>query len=79
LLSGGGAAQHLPAQTVEVIDTTAAGDAFVAALAVALTEGASMEEAVRWANAAGALAVTRLGAQPSMPTRDEVEQFLKQH
>jgi ribokinase len=77
LLSGDGAAQHLPAQTVEVIDTTAAGDAFVAALAVALTDGASMEDAVRWAIAAGSLAVTRLGAQPSMPTREEVEQFIK--
>lgn len=66
---------HLPAHPVTVVDTTAAGDAFVGAFAVALAEGHPVVEAVRWANAAGALAVTRLGAQPSMPTRKELEEF----
>ena len=67
---------HLPAYQVPVVDTTAAGDAFVGAFAVALAEGRPVIEAVRWANAAGALAVTKLGAQPSMPTRAELEAFL---
>jgi ribokinase len=58
------------------VDTTAAGDAFSAALAVCLAEGQGLEQAVRTANAAGALAVTRAGAQPSMPTRAELETFL---
>jgi ribokinase len=62
---------------VPVADTTAAGDAFVGAFAVALAEGWPVIEAVRWANAAGALAVTKFGAQPSMPTRTELEEFLR--
>jgi ribokinase len=66
----------VPAYPVEVVDTTAAGDAFVAGLAVGLGEGKSLQEAVQFANVVGAFAVTKLGAQPSMPTRDEVEQFL---
>lgn len=61
---------------VEPVDTTAAGDAFVAGLAVALAEGRTLDEAVQWANAAGALATTRLGAQPSLPTRLALEQLL---
>ncbi len=61
---------------VEPVDTTAAGDAFVAGLAVALAEGRTRDEAVQWANAAGALATTRLGAQPSLPTRPALEQLL---
>ena len=77
LLEQGKAARHLPAYPVEVVDSTAAGDAFVAALAVGLAEGTSLEQAVRMANAAGALAVTRPGAQPSMPRRAEVESFMK--
>ncbi len=67
---------HVPAFRVEVADTTAAGDAFVAALAVALLRGSPLLEAVRLANAAGALAVTRMGAQPSLPRAAEVEAFL---
>ncbi len=66
----------VPACQVEVVDTTAAGDAFVAGLAVGLSEGKSFVGAVTFANAVGALAVTKLGAQPGMPTRAEVEQFL---
>lgn len=68
---------HIPGYEVEVVDTTAAGDAFVGGLAVALAQGQNLAEAVRYANAAGALAVTRLGAQPSLPTRQEVEEFMK--
>ena len=70
---------HEGGYSVEVVDTTAAGDAFVGGFAVALAEGQPLPEAVRFANAAGALAVTRLGAQPSLPTRRAVEQFLAQH
>jgi ribokinase len=61
---------------VPAVDTTAAGDAFLGAFAVALTEGRSLEEAVRWGCAAGALACTVLGAQPSLPTREAVEKLL---
>jgi len=68
--------EHIPATPVKAVDTTAAGDAFTAALAVALAEGKSLPEAARWANFAGALAVTRFGAQPSMPMRWELEQFI---
>jgi ribokinase len=67
---------YLPAHRVTAVDTTAAGDAFVGALAVALMEGRSMREAVAWGNAAGGLTVTRPGAQPSLPTRAELEKFL---
>ncbi len=67
---------HLPAHAVEVRDTTAAGDTFNAALAVALAEGKAIEEALPFANAAAGLSVTRLGAQASAPTRGEVEALL---
>jgi ribokinase len=66
----------LPPFTVDVLDTTAAGDSFVAALAVGLAEGKSLHEACYFANAVGALTVTKLGAQPSLPTRAEVNEFL---
>lgn len=71
-------AHHVPGFRVPVVDTTAAGDCFTGALATALAEGTSLAEAVRFANAAGALACTKLGAQTSIPTRDEVEELLKQ-
>jgi len=57
---------------IEAVDTTAAGDTFTAALTVALVEGQSSEDALQFACAAGAAAATKLGAQPSLPTRDEV-------
>ncbi len=60
---------------VEAVDTTAAGDTFNAALAVALSEGRAFESAARFANAAAAISVTRSGAQSSAPSRAEVEQF----
>ena len=62
---------------MEVRDTTAAGDTFNAALAVALAEGQAVERAVLFANAAAAISVTRLGAQASAPTRAEVDLFLR--
>lgn len=61
---------------VTQVDATAAGDAFCGVLAAKLAEGLSMKEALRWANAAGAVTVTRLGALPSLPTREEVEALL---
>jgi ribokinase len=68
---------RVAAHKVEVVDTVAAGDAFVGAFAVALMEGRPAREAARWGNAAGALAVTRAGAQPSLPRRAEVEDLLR--
>jgi ribokinase len=64
---------------VKAVDTTAAGDVFSGALAVALGEGKPLMEAARFANAAAAISVTRLGAQPSAPTRKEIEAFLAGH
>jgi ribokinase len=62
---------------VKPVDTTGAGDVFNGALAVAVAEGKSLQEASVFANAAAALSVTKLGAQPSVPTRAEIEDFLK--
>lgn len=67
----------VPGFPVKAVDTTAAGDVFNGALAVALGEGRSLADAVRFANAAAAISVTRLGAQPSAPTRREIESLLK--
>lgn len=69
---------HETAISVKVVDTTAAGDTFVGSFVVAITEGKSVTEAVRFAKHAAALAVTKLGAQPSIPTRQEVEDFIVQ-
>ncbi len=62
---------------VDVVDTTAAGDAFNGALAVALARGLDLRQSVLYANAAGALCTTRAGAQPSLPTAAEVAQLLQ--
>jgi ribokinase len=70
------AKELVPGFKVKPVDTTAAGDTFNGALAVALAEGKSMYDAVRFANAAGAISVTRLGAQPSAPKRSEIEKLL---
>lgn len=72
----GHAAGRLGPHDVEVVDTTAAGDAFVGALAASLAKGLDLGDAVRWGNAAGALAVGRAGAQPSLPSFGEVEVLL---
>jgi ribokinase len=68
--------EYLPAFDISPVDSTAAGDAFTGALAVALAEGRPRPEALRQASAAGALTCLRLGAQPSIPTAEEVGQFL---
>jgi len=65
--------EHVPAFPVEPTDTTAAGDAFTGALAVAWGEGRDLVDAVRWANAAGAACVRKLGASNALPTRDEID------
>ena len=67
----------VPGFAVKPVDTTAAGDVFNGALAAALAEGQPLEAAVRFANAAGALSVTVLGAQPSAPARRPIEKMLK--
>jgi ribokinase len=67
---------EVPAFKIDPIDTTAAGDAFVAGLAVHLGTGSSLTDAIRWGNAAGALAAMRFGAQTSAPSRKEVEQLI---
>jgi ribokinase len=66
----------IPAFPVEAVDTTGAGDAFTAALTLALTEGTALPEAIYRANAAGALATTRFGAREAMPTQAEIDEFL---
>ena len=66
----------VPPFPAEVVDPTGAGDAFCGAMGVALAEGRPLIEAVRFANAAGSLAVATPGAQPSMPTRTAVESLL---
>ena len=66
----------VPGFSVTPVDTTAAGDVFNGALAVALAEKKPLQEAVRFANAAAALSVTKLGAQPSAPWRQEIKAFL---
>lgn len=71
------AARMYPAFTVTPVDTVAAGDAFNGGLATALSEGKPFDEAIRWGLATGALSVTRAGAQPSMPARAELLQFLR--
>lgn len=84
-MGGAGAIAHAcvgepfqaPAFPVQPVDTTAAGDAFTAALTLRLAEGASLGESLRFANAAGALATTRHGAQQAMPTRAQVERLLQ--
>ena len=67
----------IPAFKVTAVDTTAAGDIFNGALAVALAEGRPLLDAARFANAAAALSVTKIGAQPSAPHRRDIEKLLK--
>ncbi len=72
----GGESAVIPTYAVDVVDTTGAGDAFNAGLAVALAEGKPLPEAVRFANAAAALSVTKSGAAPSTPYRAKVDELL---
>jgi ribokinase len=69
----GGEPLHVPALRVAATDTTAAGDAFAGALAVALAEGRPPPAALAWASAAAAVSVRRPGASSSMPSRDEID------
>lgn len=66
----------IPSISVEAVDTTAAGDAFIGGFATALAEGAALPDALNFGNAAGAIAVTKKGAQSSLPNRSEVERYL---
>ncbi|MEO1656960.1 MAG: ribokinase [Pseudomonadota bacterium] len=79
LLFEGGTCTMVPGYPVEAVDTTGAGDTFNGALCVAMSEGKTWPEAVAFANAAAALSVTKLGAQPSVPTRADVDAFLIAH
>ena len=76
-VAGRGVREWVKGFKVKPVDTTAAGDIFNGALAVALAEGKPLLDAVRWANAAAAISVTRLGAQPSAPQRREIEKLWK--
>lgn len=68
--------QHIPALPVNAIDSTAAGDSFAGTLACAVAQGRTLEASLRIATAAAALSVTRSGAQPSLPWREELEESL---
>jgi ribokinase len=68
----------LPAFCVKALDTTAAGDTFCGALAAGLARGEGWESALKFATAASAICVTRMGAQPSIPAEEEVNEFLRQ-
>jgi ribokinase len=72
-VAGNDPGKVIPGIEVSAVDTTAAGDAFNGALATSLAEGLALEQSVRFANRVAGLSVTRLGAQPSLPTREEVE------
>lgn len=73
-----GELHHCPSHHVDVVDTTGAGDTFNGALAVMLAEGRTMEQAIQFATAAGALSVTVLGAQGGMPTREQLMDWMMQ-
>jgi len=79
LYTDGSDTRHAPAFSVDPVDTTGAGDAFTGALAVGWTRGLPVGDALRYANAAGALACLTEGAQPSMPTKDAIERMLKEN
>lgn len=70
-----GPCEHVPAFRVDAVDSTAAGDAFTAAMTIELLRSGDLRRAVKYGNAAGALAASKLGAQPSIPTRVELQRF----
>ena len=75
LLYEDGTSEIIPACKVDAVDTTAAGDVYNGALCAALAEGMSLRDALRFATKASAISVTRVGAQPSIPSREEVDNF----
>jgi len=78
LFSEPGEGMLIPAYPVQPVDSTAAGDCFVGALAVGLCEGKTLRSAAEFASAAAAISVTRAGAQPSLPRREEVVRFIRE-
>ncbi len=78
-LNTDGRSQIIPAYRVDAVDTTGAGDAFNGGLLTALSEGKTLLEAARFAQALAALSVQRMGATPSMPTRAEIDAFSAEH
>ena len=72
LVCENGECEKIPSFKVKAVDTTAAGDTFCGALCVALSEGKPVKEAVLFANKAASISVTRMGAQQSIPTREEL-------
>jgi ribokinase len=68
--------EELPAHVVDAVDTVGAGDAYCGALGARLAAGDGLDAAARWAGAAGSLAVTRAGAEPSLPTAAEIAALL---
>ena len=76
LIVTGTQSTHVDSFSVDVVDTTAAGDAFIGGFASSILQNKTLEEAVRYGCACGALAVTKFGAQPSLPTKEAVENFL---
>ena len=75
LLDDGGRVEMVPAFRVNAVDTTAAGDVYNGAICAALAEGCSLRDAMIFGSKASAISVTRIGAQPSIPTREEVDKF----
>jgi len=75
-VNDGGNSYMVPARKVKAVDTTAAGDTYNGAMCVALAEGKTLKEALEFATKASAIAVTRMGAQPSVPTREEVDSLI---
>ncbi len=68
-----------PAYQVQAVDTTAAGDTFCGAMVAEITRGHSLKSALKFATAAAAICVTRMGAQPSVPTEEEIHEFIQKH
>jgi ribokinase len=77
LIMGKPGRNYVSSYKVKAVDTTAAGDAFIGGMAFALTRRKSIKDAVKYGCACGALATTRFGAQPSLPTSEEVKNFLR--